>query len=584
MVIEEDVFDKKSQRVEVSQFEYLFGSEYANDRDFCFKTAMAYDEQDAFPLSHLEAVIKSGFFEYFIPKNLGGKLEGFEQLIQLAPVLSRRDMTTAIAVGQTFLGALPVWLAGTDEQKKTLAKYICQGQLGCLALTEKDNGSDILSTKVTATETETGYRLNGEKWIINNATRGATLSVLVRLRQLTGREKLACFFVEKSQLASDEFHYIDKIKTHGIRGADISGICFNNCLVSKSALIPASEPDIYTIFKTLQISRILCAGFSLGAFDTALRVTYRFSVNRRLYAKNIIQIPSVRTTLSDSYLQLLINDVLAQACARVISYIPDQLSLFSAICKYYIPMSTEKAIDTLKVVLGARFYLREEHCLGIFQKMSRDNEVVGVFDGSSPVNLSLISSQMINLAKNHKAGRFGVHPNLENLFRVTTNYDTEHFLNPKFMSLSNNGRDAIIETFMALQRNHRLYPSEKTVVNDIITNSLTILEKNILAVCDEVLVLENNGVNDSACTERITLAKRYSHLFACVTYVLNWYFNRDIHLAVDECIVAAGLCYMLEDVHLSYQSKQDLCAAVLAELDRKYLANHLFALREVRLP
>ncbi len=83
--------------------------------------------------------------------------------------------------------------------------------------------------------------------------------------------------------------------------------------------------------------------------------------------------------LTDSYLQILVNDVLAQVCARAISYIPDQLSLFSAICKYYIPMSTENGIDKLKSVLGARFYLREEHCLGIFQKLSCDNEVVGVF-------------------------------------------------------------------------------------------------------------------------------------------------------------------------------------------------------------
>ena len=451
-----------------------------------------------------------------------------------------------------------MWIAGTDEQKEILAKYISKGQLGCLALTEKDNGSDILSTKVTATETDEGYRLNGEKWIINNATRGATMSILARLHSQTGREKLACFFVEKSKLAPGEFRNIDKVKTHGIRGADISGICFNNCLISKTALIPASEPDIYTIFKTLQISRILCAGFSLGAFDTALRVTYQFAVNRRLYSKSIIEIPSVARILTDSYLQILVNDVLAQVCARAISYIPDQLSLFSAICKYYIPMSTENGIDKLKGVLGARFYLREEHCLGIFQKLSCDNEVVGVFDGSSQVNLGLISSQMVRLAKNHKIGAFSVHPIVADLLSVTTDHNAEHLLNPKLMSVSNNGRDAVIETFMALQRSNCICTSEKSAVNNIIKKNLARLEKDITAVCDEVLALKSNGVSNSTCVEYVILAKRYSHLFACVTYVLNWYFNRDSHLAVDTRIVAAGLCYMLEGIPISYQDRQDL--------------------------
>lgn len=116
--------NENSQLIDVEKFEYLFGSEYVEESDFCFKTAMHYDERDEFPSSHLEAINNSGFFKYFIPKSIGGKLECFAQLIKLTVVLSRRDITTAIAVGQTFLGALPVWIAGTDEQKKILAQYI----------------------------------------------------------------------------------------------------------------------------------------------------------------------------------------------------------------------------------------------------------------------------------------------------------------------------------------------------------------------------------------------------------------------------------------------------------------------------
>jgi alkylation response protein AidB-like acyl-CoA dehydrogenase len=578
------MLNSRSHLVDVDKFESFLGSEYVEESDFCFKTAMHYDELSEFPSSHLEAVIESGFFEYFIPIRFGGKLECFDQLIKLAVVISRRDMTTAIAVGQTFLGALPVWIAGTDKQKETLAQYILKGQLGCLALTEKDNGSDILSTQVTATETDEGYRLNGEKWIINNATRGATMSILVRLHLQTGREKLACLFLDKTELNCEEFHNIEKLKTHGIRGADISGICFNNCLIPKTSLIPATEPDIYTIFKTLQVSRVLCAGFSLGAFDTALRVTYKFAVNRQLYSKGILEIPSVSKTLTDSYLQNLVNSVLAQVCARAISHIPDQLSLFSAISKYYIPMSTESAIDKLKVVLGARFYLREEHSYGIFQKLSRDNEVVGVFDGSSQVNLSLISSQMISLAKRHKKLNYSVHPMADSLLRVTAESNAEHVLNPIFMSMSNNGRSAIVETFMALQQNNRICRPEKDSINDIIKKGLTILEKNIIVIFDEVLALERNGLIDAACVERVMLAKRYSHLFACVCFILYWYYNRDSQLVIDLKIIAAGLCFMLQGIDIPYHERDELDTAVLSELDRKYHANHLFSFHEVNLP
>jgi alkylation response protein AidB-like acyl-CoA dehydrogenase len=572
------------QPLNAARFENFLGSEYSEKSDFSFKTAIDYDEQDEFPYSHLEAVIKSGFFHYFIPKNTGGKLDCFDRLIKLAVVMSRRDMTTAIAVGQTFLGALPVWIAGTDKQKKTLAQYIFNGQLGCLALTEKENGSDILSTQVTATETDEGYRLNGKKWVINNATRGATMSILVRLRMQTGREKLACLFLEKSMLNPGEYHNIEKIKTHGIRGADISGICFNNCLIQKSALIPALEPDIYTIFKTLQISRILCAGFSLGAFDTALRITYKFALNRRLYSKGIIEIPSVSKTLTDSYLQLLINGILAQVCARSISHIPEQLSLFSAICKYYIPRRTEQAIDKLKVVLGARFYLREEHCYGIFQKLSRDNEVVGVFDGSSQVNLSLISTQMTSLAKRFKTVEFSVHPLAIDLLISSPEHNAENALNPGLMSMSNSGHNAIIETFMALHTNNCVHTSEKNFTGGIIKKALTLLKNRITVIFNDIMTLENNGQSDTTSIERITLAKQYSHLFTCASFVLYWHYNRYRDLTIDEKTIAAGLCYMLEDIDIPHHEKQDLDISVLCALDRKYHANQLFSFHETNLP
>ena len=81
------------------------------------------------------------------------------------------------------------------------------------------------------------------------------------------------------------------------------------------------------------------------------------------------------------------------------------------------------------------------------------------------------------------------------------------------MSVSNNGRDAVIETFMALQRSNCICTSEKSAVNNIIKRNLARLEKDITAVCDEVLALKSNGVSNSTCVEYVILAKRYSPPF-----------------------------------------------------------------------
>src|SRR5262249_19745648 len=54
----------------------------------------------------------------------------------------------------------------------------------------------------------------------------------------------------------------------------------------------------------------------------------------------------------------------------------------------------ERAVHDLSVVLGARFYLRSEQPCGMFQKILRDLAIVSVFEGSTVVNLGILSSQL----------------------------------------------------------------------------------------------------------------------------------------------------------------------------------------------
>jgi hypothetical protein len=71
--------------------------------------------------------------------------------------------------------------------------------------------------------------------------------------------------------------------------------------------------------------------------------------------------------------------------------LPEQMTLFSAIVKYYVPTAIENVLRNLAMVLAARYYLREVHWCGIFQKMLRDNAITPLFDGSTPVNLQTIA-------------------------------------------------------------------------------------------------------------------------------------------------------------------------------------------------
>jgi hypothetical protein len=60
-------------------------------------------------------------------------------------------------------------------------------------------------------------------------------------------------------------------------------------------------------------------------------------------------------------------------------------------------------IQNLSVVLGARYYMREEHEWGTFQRIVRDAAVVSLFDGSTVVNLHALMLQFRHLARRRAA-------------------------------------------------------------------------------------------------------------------------------------------------------------------------------------
>jgi len=244
-------------------------------------TTVNFDEGDEFPQKSVDALSDVGFFNYLVPEKFAGAMASPTELMALTRVVSRRDLTTAIAIGQTFLGALPVWLGGSDEQTALQSSHVRSAHLGCLALTEKGHGSDVMSSEVVAEPHADGLCVSGEKWLINNGTRGTTLSLLVRSKPGTGMDTLSLLLIDKETLSDGATKPVEKIPTHGIRGADISGIRFVDCVVPESVVMGGVGGGFELMVKTLQISRIMATGFSLGASDSAIRLALDFAIDRQ---------------------------------------------------------------------------------------------------------------------------------------------------------------------------------------------------------------------------------------------------------------------------------------------------------------
>lgn len=472
------------------------------------------------------------FQDYFIPLDLGGKLVSFEELMALVRAVSRRDLTVSVALGQIFLGAAHVWFGGSSRQKRELASIIKKNGPAAFALTEESHGSDILASEVSATKVLRGYTLSGQKWLINNGTRAKALTVFARTRREGGPRGFSLFLVQKDQLKKGSYIHIPKIRTLGVRGADISGVRFKNCFVRQNALISSEGKGLELTLQTLHVTRTLCAAFSLGAADTALRIVLDFARGRRLYGASVFEIPSVRKVLVDAFLDLLICDCTAIAAIRTLHVSPDQSSIASAVVKYFVPTAAERMISSLSIVLGARYYLREGHWGGMFQKVVRDNALISLFDGSTNVNLNALALQMPQLLSNGELRHRICSPEIKfrleqicNLSQALQKFDSSR------LAVSSMGADDVTQGLhLLLPARGSLHRQRDAMTgNEEVVRLISLLVEQWKRRAAAIKKVEMKYVGGAALpVEVYDLAKSYCNLYAASTCVHMWIYNRGV--------------------------------------------------------
>jgi alkylation response protein AidB-like acyl-CoA dehydrogenase len=588
---------KLSQYKTSRELENYLGSPTNPDNIFCFKNIVRWDEQEIYPEEATNLLEQWGFHHYYIPSTYGGKLESYEEFFSLMRVISRRDLTVAIGHGKTYLGSVGIWVGDDETKKNMLAKIIKEGKQVSLGLTEKNHGSDISASDFFAEEVEDGYLLTGEKWLINNATRSKAITIFAKTASQIGPRSFSIFLVEKEMLDRLSYQHLDKIKTHGIRGADISGIRFNQCLIPKASRVGKAGTGLEATLKGFQITRTLCASLSLGAADTALRATLDFALSRQLYGDSTFAIPVVKQQLTDAFLDIMICECVAIAAARTIHVAPEQMSVWSAVVKYFVPTTIENMIQDTSRVLGARYYLREFYWDGIFQKIARDNSIVSVFDGSTSINLyaiALSQKHFIKYKERLEAKQLNILKNtLENIFSLSQDLP---IANLNKLEISNQGYNSnmhgIEETLRKLQYLHETQKYNLDVIYMIIkyTEKIIILAEKINETLEQSESLNSYKESPSV----YICAKHYCMIHAATSCINMWIFNQDnisnffskgewLVLCLERIFSSILFSEYLQDISLkgiSFSYRENLSN----ELQNLYKESKLFSIIPTQLP
>ncbi len=380
-----------------AEFEAYLGDPHDPDSRMPFARIIELDESGQYPYSFVSQLRRWGTHEYSMPIEQGGRETKVETGFHLMRLVARRDPTTATALVVTNLAFMPVWTAGTDEQKRDLIEEMKHGGGLSWGLSERAHGSDLLANEMAAKKVPGGYLLTGEKWLIGNATVADKMAVFARTGERNGPAAYSVFVLDKWKTPAGTLEELPGQKLHGLRAMDISGLRLNGAFVPDSALLGQEGQGLEIALKATQVARAVISSIAMSAVDTALRLTLDFTEGRILFGQAVSDIPYSRRQLTEAFADLMVADAVSVGAVRALNAAPKQISVFSSVAKYFLPTLLERTMSQLNVVLGARFFLRGHPRFGMHQKMLRDLLVANVADGNTVVNLRNLGHQLDGL-------------------------------------------------------------------------------------------------------------------------------------------------------------------------------------------
>ncbi|WP_405437515.1 acyl-CoA dehydrogenase [Streptomyces avidinii] len=500
-------------RARVAELEALFGdpADPANPVGY---TALLEADRAAVPFAAGEALLDDfGITDEYIPRALGGRLDGMDTLVRVMRPVFRRDVGLAMGHGMTtFMAASDVWTAGSSRQRHWLAGLLRDGGRAAIAQHETAHSNDYVRSQVTARRNGDGYLISGGKPMVNNLERAGALVLFCRTDPAPGSRSHSVLLLEPGQLSDVRAAVTARRTPVGLRGCRFAGVQFDDCPVPASALLGPEGSGIETALRSFQISRTVIAATAVAALDTSLRTAVRFDRERSggWQAGGGRDGGRTGAALTNAFVNLLLYDALAVVATRALHLLPAETSVYSAALKYLLPRVLTETMYDLSIVLGSGFYTREG-TLGIFQKHVRDVPVLSLGHAGTVACQATVIPQMPRLARGSwfvedeaPAGLFRLHGDLPPL-------RTDR------LSLAC-GRDSLSATMLAVGASI----DGTGPVESALRRLAGQLVEEFRDVRARVLALDAAGAAATARPARFALMDRYALLLAAAAVLGLW--------------------------------------------------------------
>ena len=358
-------------------------------------------EKGKIPQELIQKMADLGYFGILIDEKYGGLGLGAFEFCLIAEELARAWMSVSSLLmrGNSMLD-LPYM---SEEWRSRVLPRVVTGEfLGAFAMSEPNAGSDISNISTRAVKDGDDYLITGNKYWCTFADGADYIIVVARTStdpNPTKRHKgLTAFLIEKprGELPADvQGSPIPKI---GYFGWHTWELAFDNLRVPASSMVSAEGEAFYMASHGLELGRAYTAARSIGLARGALEDALAYAQEREQFGVPISEFQVTRFKLAK-----MATDI--EASRQLMYFICDAIDQGrrcdkeAAMSKYHAAEMSERVTSEALQIFGGAGYTT----LHAVERHWRDARLTRIFDGTSEIQLRVISDHLLGKPKN----RFG---------------------------------------------------------------------------------------------------------------------------------------------------------------------------------
>jgi butyryl-CoA dehydrogenase len=279
-------------------------------------------------------------------------------------------------------------LRACDDAQR--ARYLEPGIRGerrdCVAVTERDAGSDPTAIATTAERVDGGFRIDGEKWFV---TVGDVADYLIVLANVMPERAPTLFLIDRDAPGVTVLRTPRYMHTFVYEHPEFG---FSGVRVGEDAVLGAIGQGYELTRDWFVEERLMIAARATGAAERALRTATAWAAERVQGGKPIVEHQLIAGMIADSVVDISGSRALVHQVAWEADHgLPRKaLHAKAAVVKLAASESAGRVVDRAVQILGGRGYMRENPC----ERLYRDIRVDRIWEGTSEIQRLIVGNEV----------------------------------------------------------------------------------------------------------------------------------------------------------------------------------------------